>query len=891
MSLKEYKRKRDFKKTPEPAGKAARSAGPLHFVVQKHAASRLHYDFRLELDGALKSWAVPKGPCLDPSVKALAVHVEDHPLDYANFEGLIPQGQYGGGTVMVWDRGTWTPEDDNPSAAYKKGRLKFTLHGEKLKGSWALVRMGGRAGEDGKNWLLIKHDDKAARPLSQYDVTVKKPKSVVSKRTIEQIAKAADRTWSTTQSRGSTSRRSAPQKRLPSSPATRRSRAASKKKANPAPPPTEDAAALSGARRAPLPSGLQPQLATLAADPPPGERWIHELKFDGYRMLAFLRDGRARLVTRNGNDWTARFGAIADRLAQLPVDSAVLDGEVVSLDARGVSNFQQLQNQLKRGDVDSLAYYLFDLPYCHGYDLTAAKLVDRKQLLQQVLAAAGAGSQGLLRYSEHIVGNGAEVLRQACRSRLEGIICKRMDAAYQPGRSPAWLKVKCTRRQEFVIGGYTPPSGSRIAFGALLLGYYDHGKLLYAGKVGTGFTAQSLRDVHRELLARRAGGPPFDSPPRGATVRGVAWVRPELVAEVEFTEWTEDGQLRHPSFQGLRDDKSPKLIVREKEQRMPGETAASNGKPNRPATPARRPAAKRSDEAIVAGVAISSPDKLMYPGYGVTKLDLARYYESVAQWIMPFVERRPLTLVRCPEGQARECFYQKHLTDAMPKALHGVTIKEKDSTDVYVAVADIAGVISLVQMGVLEIHPWPAREDKIERPDMLVFDLDPGEGLDFSAVVQAARDVRESLEALGLKSFLRTSGGKGLHVVAPLSRRNTWDDLKQFARGVAESLQRAAPDRYVVNMSKAKRQGKIFVDYLRNQRGATAVASYSTRARPGAPIATPISWDELTAKLRADQFNVANIHDRLKRGFKDPWKGFFKLKQSITRTMLKTVRQ
>jgi bifunctional non-homologous end joining protein LigD len=474
-------------------------------------------------------------------------------------------------------------------------------------------------------------------------------------------------------------------------------------------------------------------------------------------------------------------------------------------------------------------------------------------------------------------------------------------------RSPDWLKTKCTKRQEFVIGGFSQPRGSRSFFGALLLGYHDkEGQLVYAGKVGTGFTTQSLHDVHRELKKHNTAQPPFTNPPRGAEVRGVTWVEPVLVGEVEFTEWTGDGQLRHPSFQGLREDKSPKSIVREEEIMPPkakkhspaipakrNGRAASNGAPTNDSDSKRGPAKKgaaSTGDSVVAGVAISNPDRVMYPGYGVTKLDLARYYESVADWVMPYVERRPLTLVRCPEGQGTPCFFQKHISSTMPKAVHGVKIKEKSGTDIYLAVKDIAGVISLVQMGVLEIHPWPAREDKIERPDMLIFDLDPDKDLDWKAVVQGARDVRDCLAALGLESFLRTSGGKGLHICAPLSRRNTWDELKSFAHGVADTMVRAAPDRYTSNMSKAKRRGKIFVDYLRNQRGATAVASYSTRARPGAPVATPLAWDELTTKLKPNQYTIENIHKRLTKGFKDPWKEFFKVKQSITETMMKSLQ-
>jgi bifunctional non-homologous end joining protein LigD len=649
---------------------------------------------------------------------------------------------------------------------------------------------------------------------------------------------------------------------------------------------------------------FRPQLATLSAVAPRGERWIHELKFDGYRILAVVRGGKCRLITRKGHDWTARFRSVAEAVEKLPIESAILDGEVVSLDEHGVSNFQQLQNQLKRGDLAELAYYLFDIPYFEGYDLTGVPQLARKEFLERVLEGH-ASENNTLRYSEHLHGEGAEVLKEACRSGLEGIVSKRIDAKYVEARSPDWLKTKCTKRQEFVIGGFSQPSGSRSFFGALLLGYHDQeGRLIYAGKVGTGFTAQSLHDVHRELKKHKTAQPPFVNPPRGTEARGVTWVEPVLVGEVEFTEWTGDGQLRHPSFQGLREDKSPKSIIREEEV-MPAKTktkskagrsrAATNGAAAAKNGAAKRISAKRADsspdEAVVAGVQISNPGRVMYPGYGVTKLDLARYYESVEEWVMPYVDRRPLTLVRCPEGQGTPCFFQKHISATMPKAVHGVKIKEKEGTDIYLAVKNITGLISLVQMGVLEFHPWPAREDKIERPDMLIFDLDPDKDLDWKAVVQGARDIRDLLGALGLKSFLRTSGGKGLHICAPLSRRNTWDDLKSFAHGVADTMVRAAPDRYTSNMSKAKRRGKIFVDYLRNQRGATAVASYSTRARPGAPVATPLAWDELTTKLKPNQYTIENIHKRLTKSFKDPWKEFFKVKQSITETMMKSLQE
>lgn len=887
MSLVEYKRKRNFRKTPEPAGKRQASRGALSFVVQKHDASRLHYDFRLELDGTLKSWAVPKGPSLDPTVKSLAVQVEDHPLDYADFEGIIPAGQYGGGTVMVWDQGTWEPEgDDDPLKQWKAGRLKFALHGTKLKGSWALVRMGGKAGEGGKNWLLIKHHDRSAKTTADFDVREKKSRSVVSGRTMEQIETASDRVW------GSNGRHKKAGAQNASAKVGKDSAARTSKRSNSTRAKGVAAAALAKldeAKKKGLPRKFKPQLATLVAQAPVGAEWLHELKFDGYRVLARIASGKVRLITRNGHDWTHRFPTIAAAVGELPIKSGMIDGEIVALNDEGISNFQRLQNQLRRGDDRSLAYYAFDLPFAQGYDLTAVPLVERKRVLQNFL---GAASDGVVRFSEHIAGSGDQVWRQACGGGLEGIVCKRADGRYLSGRGPSWVKVKCTRRQEFVIGGFSKPEGSRTGFGALLLGYYDHDRFIYAGRVGTGFTQQSLRDVHAELTKRKRKTPPYDEPPTGADARGVTWVTPELVAEVEFTEWTDDGLLRHPSFQGLREDKPPKSIVREEPARATGNKrkpnrSEQNGHAPRSAKRAAQkksaPSAESSDaECIVAGVTVTHPDRVVFPAADITKLALAQYYAQIADSILPHISGRPLTLVRCPAGQAGKCFYQKHLTDSMPESVHGVKIKEKDGVDEYVVVDDLAGLISLVQLGVLEFHPWPAREDNVERPDRLVFDLDPDEKVSWPSVRQAAQEVRDCLEMLGLQSFLRTSGGKGLHVVVPIDRRSDWDEVKEFTRGVAELMMRTAPDRYVANMSKAKRRGKIYVDYLRNQRGATAVASYSTRARAGAPVATPLTWDELPKVKRADYYTVANVPERLRRLRKDPWEGFWRARQSIT---------
>jgi bifunctional non-homologous end joining protein LigD len=887
MGLKEYKRKRDFRKTPEPQGGKSHPASGLQFVIQKHAASRLHYDFRLEYDGTLKSWAVPKGPSLDPSVKSLAVQVEDHPIDYANFEGVIPQGQYGGGTVMVWDRGTWEPEVD-AEKGFKEGKLKFRLDGEKLHGSWALVRMGGRASDGGKNWLLIKHRDADAKSATKFDVVKKEPQSVLSGRDMDQIASDADRVWNSNGKAAAKSRSKAKGQQVQQKSAKKPASANSsgRKQARPA---SKNIAALNGAKKAAFPKEFKPQLATLTDKVPGGENWIHELKFDGYRILAEVRGGKVKLVTRRGNDWTARFRVVADAVKQLKLKNAILDGEVVSLDEHGVSNFQQLQNLMKRGDKESLVYYVFDCPYLEGYDLTEAPLIGRKDILARWLLAENPKNTGVIRYSDHIAGSGDEVLGQACRSGMEGIIAKRADSGYHQYRSPDWLKIKCLKQQELVIGGYTKPEGSRVGFGALLVGYFDGGDFIYAGKVGTGFTSDSLRELTAKLKELKVDECPFKNAPTGYRRRGVTWVKPELVGEIQFSEWTSDGRLRQPSFQGLREDKLAKEVVREMPKSPAALKAEKKSKParRRPASSSRsevrtRGAVKKADaEATVAGVRLTHPDRVLYPDDGYTKRDLAEYYAEVAEWILPYVANRPLTLVRCPEGQSSECFFQKHITGAMPDTLHAVPIQEKGKKENYLAIDDVAGLISLVQMGVLEMHPWPAREENVERPDMLVFDLDPGEGTTWKDVVRGATELRERFEAVEMRTFLRTSGGKGLHIVVPIERRTSWDDFKAFAKSVADAMTRDDPARYIATMSKAKRHGKIFIDYLRNQRGATAIASYSTRRRPGAPVATPIAWEELNSRTRPDMFNIKNLPKRLAKLKKDPWADFFKVRQSL----------
>ena len=871
MSLKDYHRKRDFKKTTEPRGRTARTATGDRFVVQKHDASRLHYDFRLELDGVLKSWAVPKGPSLDPADKRLAVHVEDHPVDYGDFEGVIPEG-YGAGTVLLWDRGRWHPRDKDPRKAYREGHLKFDLEGEKLRGGWMLVRMSGERGDDGRNWLLVKEQDAAARRGKAGRITDHEPASVETGRDINQVAAAKDRQWRSNRETADPDRK---QKELRKQTTGRAADAAPRtKKAEP-----PDPARVKGARRGPLPADPRPQLTTLVAQPPRGDGWLHEIKYDGYRILARLEHGRARLLSRNGKDWTARFEAIATALRELEVDDALLDGEVVVLDEKGVSSFQQLQNFTRQGKQAELCYYVFDLLHLNGYDLRRAGQLERKELVRRLLVRAG--RKGRVRFSDHVRGGGDEVLDNACRLGLEGIISKKADAPYAERRTRSWVKLKCGRRQEFVIAGYTDPGGSRAGFGALVLGYYDEGgRLIYCGRVGTGFSDRVLKRMHEDLRRRERRQSPFDRGPKGADARGVHYVAPELVAEVAFTEWTDEGILRHPSFQGLREDKQPKDVRRER----PAATAADNGRA-RAGAPARRNRATESDEDMIAGVTLTNPERVLYPEQGLTKRQIAQFYVDIADWVLPYVVNRPLSIVRCPAGRQKHCFYQKHVNDTVHPAVSGVEVQEKDGPKQYLMITGLEGLVALVQMGVLEIHPWGARADRVDRPDLLVFDLDPDPAVGWEAVVTGARLMHDRLEELGLRSFLKTSGGKGLHVCMPIERRTSWDDVKAFCRALAESITADDPAHYIATMSKARRKGRIFIDYLRNARGATSVAAYSTRARPGAPVSAPIRWDELTADLSPSQYTVENLRDRLNALKQDPWDGFFDVRQSITAGM------
>jgi bifunctional non-homologous end joining protein LigD len=857
MALELYRKKRNFKTTPEPKGKLAKpKRQALAFVIQKHAATRLHYDFRLELNGVLLSWAVPKGPSLDPNDKRLAIHVEDHPIEYGEFEGIIPPKQYGAGTVMLWDRGTWKPKED-PVAGYKKGRLKFELHGEKLQGGWTLVKShGGKYGGD-KAWLLFKEDDEYARTGPEARVVDDRPDSVITHRNLTQIAADPERVWHSNKSVAANIKKGAVKK-------------------------TDtkiDLTKISAARKAPLPNSVDVQLATLAKAAPEGEGWIHEIKYDGYRMLCRLNAGTARIYSRNRKEWTANFPTVARAVTGLPIESAWIDGEVVSMDAEGRPSFQALQNALSTG-TSEVVYYVFDLLYLNGYDLRRVTLEERKTLLKRVVPAAGT-----IRYSDAFNVPGAEFFSEVCKLGFEGMISKRADSTYEGTRGTTWLKVKCGRRQELVIGGFTDPEGSRQGFGALLLGVYDtKGNLRYSGKVGTGLNDALLVKLRRTLDGLVQDKPTFINPPRGAEARRAHWVTPELVAEVSFTEWTQDGTLRHPSFQGLRNDKRAQDVVREEPSATP--TIA----PDNSQSPGKSPRkTKAFSKDTVAGIKISNPDKLLYPEAGITKRDLALYYEAIGDWIIPHLRNRPLTLVRCPNGWNRECFYQKHAGDGVAEVIERVTIQDSDGPALYMMANSVSAVVAVLQMGTLELHPWGARTPKLGFPDRIVFDLDPDEALAWKEITEAVTVLKTLLDNLGLRGFLKTTGGKGLHVVVPIEPTVPWQHIKGFTKAIAELLAQTFPDRFTAKLLKVTRHGKIYIDYLRNAEGATAVAPYSLRAKANAPVSTPIEWAEIARDLRFDHFNMKNIPARLKRLKRDPWAKFSKTRQTVTNTIMKKV--
>ena len=844
-SLQEYNRKRDFSRTAEPAGEVADKGGR-SFVIQKHAATRLHYDFRLEHEGVLWSWAVTKGPSLNPAEKRLAVRTEDHPLNYGGFEGTIPKGEYGGGTVMLWDRGTWEPLHD-PAAGIEEGMLHFLLHGERLNGGFALVRMRGRPNEKRENWLLIKERDETTDERDE--ILEKNMTSVTTGRSMEEIAEGDSAVW--------------------------HSNAPAKKAAAPARQTRK-----TKARGLALPKFQPVQLATLAASPPEGDGWLHEFKYDGYRCLIAANGGEVRAYTRNEQDWTAKFKPVVDAFAAMDLAGSLIDGEIVAFAPDGRTDFSTLQKTLKDGG--RLDFFAFDLLMEEGRDITAKPLLERKERLKALLA--NLPEQGLIHYSDHIEGEGDTVFSKVCAAGHEGIVSKQADAPYRGTRTRSWLKVKCTRRQEYVIGGWAK-SDKRRGFRSLLVGTWEGGKLVYAGHVGTGFDDAALEDLSARFKKLARKDSPFDALPREAK-RGAQFVEPKLVAEIAYTELTADGILRHPSYLGLREDKPAREVKRE--VAAESEAMADEAKPDKSKAAKAKGSESKGDDTVRSGIRVTSPDKILFPGQGITKGDLLDYYEAIAPLMLPHLEKRPLSLVRCPQGRGSKCFFQKHDTGGFNAAMKHVMIRESDGDEAqYFYVDDLPGIVAGVQMGVLELHIWGSRIDAVEKPDRLVIDLDPDEGLDFGDVRRAAFDIRDRLAAIGLVTFPMLSGGKGIHVIAPLSRRAEWPEVKAFCHGFAVMLGEDAPDRYVANMAKAKRKGRIFVDYLRNERGSTAIAPYSTRAREGAPVATPVSWKEAEAAKAANLHTIRTLPQRAKMG--DPWPDYFKVRQTLTKAMMKAV--
>lgn len=826
-SLETYWAKRHFSETPEPHGKKARHKGH-GYAIQMHSARRLHYDLRLELDGVLKSWAITKGPSLDPSVKRLAVRTEDHPVDYIAFEGNIPEGHYGAGTVLLWDRGEWDPIGD-PQEGLEKGKLTFELRGERLKGKWALVRFKGERDSKRENWLLIKERDRqadeAADPVEEYKT------SVASGRNTEEVSAAPDNVWKS----GKAERPKKPTRRNKISPRN-------------------------------LPHFVEPELATLVEKLPQGEQWLFEMKFDGYRALASVDDGNARIFTRNGLDWTGRYGLLPDALAELGLDRALIDGEIVVVDRQGRSNFSALQNTLK-GKGGSLSFFAFDLLVENGKDIRKKPLVERKKRLKALLGSAG--KKGPVFYTDHIERDGSEMLKTLCRRDFEGVIAKRADMPYRSGRGKSWLKIKCQKEQEFVIVGWSP-SDRRRTFSSLLLAAHEDAKLIYAGRVGTGFSNADLKHLAGRFrkLARKTPSLEGNIPP--AIRRSAHWLRPELVAQIGFAEFTREGVVRHARYLGLREDKPASTVTLE----APAPVEKVSNMPETESAPA------------IEGIVITHPDRVLFPEQGVTKIDLARYLQKAANLMLPHVEKRLLSLVRCPQGRQKKCFFQRHAGSSLPEGFREMTVEGSTKREAYLYLEGVEGLVSAAQMGVLEFHIWGSRIDDVNRPDRIVFDLDPDTSLPFEAVIEGAFRVRDVLEALELQSFAMLTGGKGVHVVAPLVRRHEWPIVKAFTRAVADRMTADDPDRYVANMSKVQRKDRIFIDYLRNDLSSTAIAPYSPRARKGAPVAWPIGWEDLGNARSAAMMTVETAFQKRRT---DPWQDYGATRQSLKAASLRAL--
>tara|TARA_R110002167_G_scaffold228551_1_gene433635 strand:+ start:571 stop:3162 length:2592 start_codon:yes stop_codon:yes gene_type:complete len=843
--LKTYQAKRRFDETPEPRGAKMRrkAADPLRFLVQRHAATRLHYDFRIEQDGVLKSWAVTKAPSRDPAVKRLAVEVEDHPLDYGGFEGTIPNGNYGAGTVQMWDTGTWTPQHpDTLEADFAKGSVKMTLDGERLKGGWALVRLKSDRGKPSKrnNWLLIKEKDEFAVP-GEGDALAEIDASVTTGRSLAEIADGKAE-WTQSKPTG---------------------------RKGPAKPKASKAAAST----AKTPPAFVPiQLCKVVDHPPGAAGWAHEIKFDGYRLQIGIGGGRAVLRTRKGLDWSDRFPALATEAAGWP--DAVIDGELCALDYDHMPDFSALQAAISDGKTGGLVYFAFDLLFEGGEDLRKLPLSHRKARLQAYVDRVGEAG-GRLRYVEHFASTGQAVLESACRMHLEGVISKKLDAPYHAGRSSSWVKSKCRGRDEVVIGGWSSENGTR--FRSLLVGVRDKGGLRYLGRVGTGYGEAVTKTLVPALKAVAADKSPFAGAgaPKGG--KDIHWVKPVLVAEVEHGGYTESGSLRQAAFKGLREDKTAAEVT--EAPQPPTKMAKASGAKTtgaKPGTVTVRPASK-GRKVVVAGVTLSHPDKVLWPAVGdnpaITKADLARYYEAASARLLEHVGDRPTSIIRAPDGITGETFFQRHAMKGSNPRLKLIDVKARTP---YVAAVDVGGLVAIAQSGGLELHPWGCAPGDPETPEQITFDLDPDEGLDFGDVIAAAKTVKAKLEGLGLTSFVKTTGGKGLHVVVPIKSDGrsgvTWDQAKAFSKAVSESIRVDAPDRFTTTLAKKARGGKIFIDYLRNGRMATAVAPWSPRARPGAAIATPLSWGQVRAGLDPSAFNLWTATALLKKA--DPWADF-----------------
>ena len=921
QQLARYRAMRDFAMTAEPSGSAsekAKTKSELPFVVQKHAATRLHYDFRLGWRGVLKSWAVTKGPSYVVADKRLAVEVEDHPIEYGGFEGTIPKGQYGGGTVMVWDQGTWEPVTD-VDEGLRTGQLKFILHGQKLDGHWALIRMkGDRFGEKGKNnWLLIKEHDEYERTANDPAITDEAPDSAVTGRSLEQIAAAEDHVWNS-----HVTEKKAPANR---SRLTRRPSALKAQSPGRLVPPDRESL-LHDLPKEKMPAFIPPALASPVAEPPEGEDWLHELKLDGYRIQVHVdeKDGkrRARLFTRKGLDWTHRMRGIAEAVAELPVHAAILDGEVVVLNEQGGSSFADLQAAFDEGAAHPLTYFAFDLLHLDGHNTRNLPLDRRKAILEGLLQEHG---DDTIRYSSHLRAHGGAMFRRACEMGAEGIVSKLANSPYRSERSHAWLKSKCVLQQEFVVGGFTPLSTGGHGIGSLLLGYYKNGKLIYAGRAGTGFTRKTHEMLRDRLDALRQAKSFFEQTPAEAK-KDAVWVKPTTVIEARFATWTNDNLVRQAAFLGLREDKDPKEVVREttgavpkssrKSQHSSPQSHAAETKPApefekqvskqtaRHAAPTRTAAKiesgevaptapkSRSDRALVAGVSISHPDKILDEESRLTKRQLADYYDAVADHLLPHIASRPLSIVRCPEGSGKPCFFQKHVGMGVSKGIDSVPVIAKKGTapEQYITLSTREGLVGLAQMGVLELHPWGSSNKTLEQPDRIIIDLDPDPTLPWRRLVASAVEVRELMKHLGLESFVKSTGGKGIHVVAPIEPKHEWPEIKTFAHHFVLMMERANPKLYLTKMTKAARTGKIFLDYLRNERGATAVAPYSPRARAGARVAMPLTWAELE-RTDPKQFAVANFDQWKARLKRDPWLRMQEVRQQLTSRALSAVAE